>query len=141
MSTVHMPSVDYFFTKSFLNDRFGYDPVRNSKYRNDRYDEILKLSTEKFNSVGSITTMPDGTVKIEEEVPGFSKEDVTVVLKEGCLSVSLKREGRKEKYFTYHVSSKVDTTKITASCKDGILTMLLPPVTKKQVEPLTITVS
>ena len=95
----------------------------------------------KNGTVNNITTTPDGTVKIEEEVPGFSKEDVTVLLKEGRLSVSLKREGRKEKYFTYHVSSKVDTTKITASCKDGILTMLLPPVTKKQVEPLTITVS
>jgi HSP20 family molecular chaperone IbpA len=134
-------SANYLFAQPFFEEFFGHDLARNSKVRNDRYNKLLELSTEKFNSVGSITTMPDGTVKIEEEVPGFSKEDVTVVLKEGRLSVSLKREGRKEKHFTYHVSSKVDTTKITASCKDGILTMLLPPVTKKQVEPLTIAVS
>lgn len=134
-------SANYLFAQPFFEEFFGHDLAPNSKVRNDRYNKLLELSTEKFNSVGSITTMPDGTVKIEEEVPGFSKEDVTVVLKEGRLSVSLKREGRKDKHFTYQVSSKVDTTKITASCKDGILTMLLPPVTKKQVEPLTIAVS
>lgn len=130
-------SQGYVFATPFFEEFFG-----SSKGLPSNHDRIMRPTLAPKNGiVNNITTTPDGTVKIEEEVPGFSKEDVTVVLKEGCLSVSLKREGRKEKYFTYHVSSKVDTTKITASCKDGILTMLLPPVTKKQVEPLTITVS
>ena len=130
-------SPGYVFVTPFFEEFFG-----SSKGLPSNHDRIMRPTrAPKNGTVNNITTTPDGTVKIEEEVPGFSKEDVTVLLKEGRLSVSLKREGRKEKYFTYHVSSKVDTTKITASCKDGILTMLLPPVTKKQVEPLTITVS
>ena len=130
-------SPGYVFVTPFFEEFFG-----SSKRLPSNHDRIMRPKLPPQNgTVNNITTTPDGTVKIEEEVPGFSKEDVTVVLKEGRLSVSLKREGRKEKYFTYHVSSKVDITKITASCKDGILTMLLPPVTKKQVEPLTIAVS
>jgi HSP20 family molecular chaperone IbpA len=127
----------YVLATPFFEEFFG-----SSKGLPSSHDRIMRPTLTPMNGIASnITTTPDGTVKIEEEVPGFSKEDVTVVLKEGRLSVTLKREGRKEKRFTYHVSSKVDTTKITASCKDGILTLLLPPVTKKQVEPLTIAVS
>jgi len=134
-----MSTSGYLFAQPFFEEFFGHDLSTHQKKRNDRLHNIKELSHERYN--GFITTEPDGTVKIEEEVPGFSKEDVTVVLKEGRLSVSLKREGRKEKHFSYVVSSKIDSTKITASCKDGILTMILPPVTKKQTEPLTIAVS
>jgi HSP20 family molecular chaperone IbpA len=127
----------YVFATPFFEEFFG-----SSKALPSNHDRRMHHTFATMNGIASnITTTPDGTVKIEEEVPGFSKEDITVLLKEGRLSVTLKREGRKEKRFTYHVSSKVDSTKITASCKDGILTLLLPPVTKKQVEPLTIAVS
>ena len=131
------PAQPHYFFEFFTDDL-----ARKSKTLPSNHDRIMKPTLTPMNGIASnITTTQDGTVKIEEEVPGFSKEDVTVLLKEDRLSVTLKREGRKEKRFTYHVSSKVDSTKITASCKDGILTLLLPPVTKKQVEPLTIAVS
>ncbi len=146
-----MSSTGYLFAQPFFEELLGhshenYHEYRKghdlSKDRKSNHDRRMRPILAPINGVANnITNSADGTVKIEEEVPGFSKENVTITVKEGCLLVSLKSESRKEKRFTYHISSKVDVAKITASCKDGILTMLLPPITKKQTEPLTITVS
>ena len=130
-------STGYVFAQPFFEEF-----ARHSKSLKSNHDRIMRPTLTPINGVtNNITTSPDGTVKIEEEVPGFSKENVTITFKEGCLLVSLKSESRKEKRFTYDLSNKIDVAKISASCKDGMLTMLLPPITKKQTEPLTITVS
>jgi len=130
-------STGYVFAQPFFEE-FS----RHSKALKSNHDRTMRPTLTPINGVtNNITTSPDGTVKIEEEVPGFSKENVTITFKEGCLLVSLKSESRKEKRFTYHLSNKIDVAKISASCKDGMLTILLPPITKKQTETLTITVS
>lgn len=86
-----------------------------------------------------ITQLDDGSYKIDIEVPGYSKEHIDIVAKEGYLFLVLKQENKKERKLTYRLSPKIDPTKITANCKNGILTVLCP--IHETAKPVSIKVS
>lgn len=73
-----------------------------------------------------ICQQDDGSYRMDIAVPGFSKENIDIVAKDGYLNITLKQENKKDKNLTYKLTSKIDTTKITANCKNGILTILCP---------------
>ena len=67
----------------------------------------------------------DGGYEFVCEVPGYTKENIELSVKEDILAI----EGKKDKKtfkFEVALSKNVDLTKITATCKDGILTIKLP---------------
>lgn len=89
---------------------------------------------------------------VTAELPGMKKDDIGLALHEGCLSISGERRAeRKEEDAEVHRSERfvgrfqrtlslprpVDSGKITARYKDGILTVKLPKTEEakpKQIE-------
>ena len=127
-----------------------------------RYDTGLSrwLGDDLFTTTPSETTgwLPSVDIKETEkefvmsvELPGVTPKDVSVEVKDGCLTISgekkLESEEKKDRYtriercygsFTrsFTLSENVDETKIGASHKDGVLTLTLPK--KEGVKPRKI---
>ena len=78
---------------------------------------------------------------VKAEIPGMKKEDIEISLHNGSLTIAGERKEEKEvkesesfrsERFqgrfqrTFTLPGKVDAEKITASYKDGVLTVVLP---------------
>lgn len=74
----------------------------------------------------SIKTEKDGSTKIEVVIPGYSKEDLKLEITDNILKLSSDLENKK---FTrqWKLTDSIDTKKIKADCKNGILTITLLP--------------
>lgn len=112
-----------------------YDPWRTMAAMERSFNSAMK--TQSFRA--DISDLGDG-YKIEAELPGFSKEDISIDLKDELLTISVERKQesdeekpnyiRRERFYgsyrrSYDVSS-VDADAISAEYKDGILTVNLP---------------
>jgi HSP20 family protein len=90
------------------------------------------------------------------EVPGMKKEDIQISLHEGVLTVSGERkderehkEGdtfRSERYFgkferSVKLLTAIDESKVTATYKDGILTIELPKAEEAKPKQISVSVS
>lgn len=81
----------------------------------------------------------DGSTKLEIKVPGYNKSHISLELKGTELRITLdKKEDQKKTVLNYSLGADTDSSKITASCKDGILTILFPLLASEQ--PRTIPV-
>jgi HSP20 family protein len=91
---------------------------------------------------------------VKAELPGMKKEDIEITLQDGLLSVSGERKEEKkeesaetyrsERYVgrfqrTFSLPSTVNEEQITASYKDGVLTVTLPK--SEEAKPKQIAVS
>jgi HSP20 family protein len=123
------------FDKTFdemVNEFFGYTPTFFTK-RNPDFGSInVKETPESYN--------------LEILLPGFSKDETNVEIEDDIITISAKVEDtnseddknytRKEfvkKSFvrSFTLPENVDSEKITADVKDGVLNVIM---TKKQVE-------
>ena len=83
----------------------------------------------------------DGSFAVEAEVPGFTAKDLEISVEPRCLKIAGKRETKEEEKKGKAIRSEwcadqilravdlpadVDTSKVSASLKDGILTIDLP---------------
>ena len=87
---------------------------------------------------------------LEVEAPGLSKDDFKVVAEEGVLTISGERKNNEDlKYLqresgygsfsrAFNIGDRIEAEKITASYKDGVLTLTLPKAEK--VKPKAIKV-
>jgi HSP20 family molecular chaperone IbpA len=112
-----------------------------------------------YNSQSSEPVSPMRVDIIEEkesyqilaELPGYSKEDVSINVNEGVLAIVVKpKEKNGEiKYLhqercnteckrTFRLDRTFDTTKITAEMTNGILTINIPKSDKQAVKEITI---
>jgi HSP20 family protein len=94
----------------------------------------------------------DKEIKVTAELPGLEEKDVNVELANGMLSISGERKGEtedkerrfSERYygrFERHIAvDDVETDKVAASFKDGVLTVTLPksPTAKDKVKRIAI---
>jgi HSP20 family molecular chaperone IbpA len=71
-----------------------------------------------------VKTETDGTIKINVIVPGFSKEQLSLTVKENTLCLKSKEGNKINKY--WKIGNNDDIDKITAECKNGILTISIP---------------
>jgi len=112
-----------------------FDPRQNKFYPASRpWDS----QDQEFHD--DITKEADGSCKLELAVPGYNREHVSLSVKEKQLVVNLQKPNSKRKYTkTYHIGDSVDISAITATCKDGMITVLLPLKTSEQ--PRTIPVN
>lgn len=93
---------------------------------------------------------------IKVELPGMSKEDITVSLHEGSLSISGERKSgtkhteaevyRAERFFgrfqrTVTLPAPVAPDKVKAQYKDGILTVTLPKTEEAKPKQIDVSVS
>jgi len=87
---------------------------------------------------------------LEVEAPGLSKDDFKVVAEEGVLTISGERKNNEDlKYLqresgygsfsrAFNIGDRIEAEKITASYKDGVLTLTLPKAEK--IKPKAIKV-
>lgn len=101
-------------------------------------------------------TETDDTIEIKADLPDVKKEDIEVTVDEGLLTFSGERKceheekegsvhhiersyGSYERTFT--LPDNVDVKKISADCKDGVLTLTLPKTAKESNHKRKVKVS
>jgi len=100
-------------------------------------------STDDFNN-WTHAIANENSLDIYAEVPGFSKEDISITVKEKLLRIEGKRKGvnqfvtEKTLKLNYELSKPYDVKGITASVENGILHVSVPTI--KPVEPEEVTI-
>jgi HSP20 family protein len=102
------------------------------------FDEAYLRANNKINS--NITTTEDG-YKVLLSVPGLSKDDIKISLKESKLTILYEKVGDEFTFIDsfkklYDVPEDVDEKNITGSVENGVIEIFLPKSKKKSVERL-----
>ena len=126
----------------FFNDNFGMFPVWNE--RSPLYGKRAK------NLMKTDVRETEDTYELDIDLPGFKKDEVTVDLKDGCLTISAAkglnkdeqdkkgRYIRRERYSgacsrSFYVGD-VTPEEVAAKFEDGILSLTIPKGDVKAVE-------
>ncbi|MBW2506183.1 MAG: Hsp20/alpha crystallin family protein [Deltaproteobacteria bacterium] len=143
-----------------------WDPFRNMTTLQDRinriFDETASRSQDYEVEVSQCDWRPvvdiydsEKAIVINAELPGVTKDTITLDVKENILTLRGERksdeEVRKENYYrmercfgtferAFTLPSTVDPAKITANFKDGILKIEIPKAEEKKPKQITINV-
>ena len=114
-------------------------------YLDDIFDNFLSVPEE--SNMKCDIYEKDGVYHIEMDIPGFDKKDIKVECDKGYLTITAQKEGKEEehkdknyirrerRYGTYKREfylGELDSEKINAEFKDGVLTVTVPK--KEEVE-------
>ncbi len=95
----------------------------------------------------------ENEILVKADLPGLRKEDITVSLNDGVLTIKGERkyeDEKKEKNYhrieraygvferSFNVGNSVDAAKIKANYKDGVLDLVLPKTESAQPKQITI---
>ena len=112
------------------------DLIPRKFYLDDIFDDFL--TTKKEQTMKCDIYEKDGNYHIEMDVPGFSKEDISVEAKDGYLTISAEKKNyiRRERVYgkyerTFYVGD-LDQDKIDAEFNNGCLKITVPK--KEEVE-------
>ncbi|MGH9679333.1 MAG: Hsp20 family protein [Candidatus Acidiferrales bacterium] len=101
----------------------------------------LRAEREMLHPLPVEVRESDSDFTIQAEVPGFAAKDLEISVESRCLKIAGKRESREEEKKGKRIRSEwsanqilraidfpadVDTSKVSASLKDGVLTIDLP---------------
>ena len=123
----------------------------------DMFPAIRRDFGEDFFTKGSYPKVNvinyENTVLIDAAIPGMSKEDVSVEITDGILTIQgtsnqnrrvedsqyLKREIKRSSFRrSFTLSDNLDTENISAKFDNGILTLEIPKVIPDNIEPKTL---
>lgn len=122
----------------------------------DAFDSFFKpmFYEEKFNKMKTDIKERENEYVMDIEIPGFDKNDISLSLENGYLTVSVNRkeedkEGKKENYLrrersysmsrSYYVGN-VKETDIKAKYENGLLQVFIPKEVEKQPDSHAITI-
>ena len=143
-----------------------WDPFRNMTTLQDRinrvFDEAANRSKDYDDEMSKCDWRPivdifdtEKAIVINAELPGVTREDITLGVKENILSLKGERksgeEVKKENYYrmercfgsferAFTLPSAVDQEKIKANFKDGILRIEIPKPQEKRPKQISINV-
>jgi HSP20 family protein len=143
-----------------------WDPFRNMSTLQDRinriFDETTSRSQDYDVEVSQCDWRPvvdiydsEKAIVVNAELPGVSKESITLDVKENILTLKGERksdaEVSKENYYrmercfgtferAFTLPSTVDPGKITANFKDGVLKIEIPKPEEKKPKQISINV-
>jgi len=83
--------------------------------------------------------LEDDVLSIEFDVPGLSKKDISVTIKENVLSIIGENDSRTFNK-SYKISEDLDVSKTTAETKDGVLTISIPKLEEKKAKVIEVKV-
>jgi HSP20 family protein len=137
---------------------FGLTPFRSNFYVS-AYDPFKEMEEFERRFFGQRTPALKTDIRetenayiLESDLPGFSREDIRAEIKNGYLTIRAERksesEGSNESYLrrerSYGSFSRtfdldgIDAEAITASFKDGVLTLELPKLAPKKEEARSV---
>lgn len=115
----------------------------SSKMFEQSESEILWGSLNKPYRFNSEIKLEDGTLHMTFDVPGFSKDDISVEFRDNrghhelCINGSV---GDRKFNKQYNLAGDYDIKNTTATVTNGVLTIEIPKKEKVTPEPITITV-
>lgn len=140
-----VPSI---FNDSLFDNWFDDDfwPVSRGARK---FDE--KMGGVNANFMKTDVKEADQSYEVAVELPGFSKDNLSVELKDGYLTISARNDEnhdqkddqgryiRRERYYgsvsrSFYVGEDITEEDIKASFKDGVLKLTLPKKEAKQIE-------
>jgi len=107
----------------------------------------FRAEKELFHPVPVNITESEGAIEVKAEVPGFGEKEIEIGVEPRRLTITGKRETKKEekKGKTVYAESRsdeilrlvdlpaeIETDKVAATLKNGILELALPKVAKRQ---------
>ncbi len=110
-------------------------------------EDWLRAESEFLHPIHLDIAESDDAVTVRAEVPGFSAKELEVGVEPYRLTISGKREANEERqskktiyaehcrnqvFRTVELPAEVDSSKVTATLKDGVLELSMPKVNKTQ---------
>jgi HSP20 family protein len=108
-------------------------------------EDWFKAENELFHPVHLDITESDESISVKAEVPGFNEKDLKVTVEPSRLTISGKRESNIEEkkgrtaysetcsnelFRVVALPAEVDTGKVAATLKDGVLLLTMPKAAK-----------
>lgn len=113
----------------------------NGRWLGRDWDDWFRAEEELLHPVRLEMSETDGSFTVQAEVPGFTAKDLEINVEPRCLKIAGKRETKEEEKKGKTIRSEwssdqilravdlpadVDTSKVSANLKDGILKIELP---------------
>jgi len=136
--------MSYYINDSFSNNTNAWSNLLEGMFSDSLFDTVE--SRRRANIIGR-----EKEVEIQLECPGLTKEDIELSFEKGALKVvCTPKENAEEKYLHQQFAStqstnlftlkdELDSSKIKATCQDGILYINIPR--KKQAISKRIEIS
>jgi HSP20 family protein len=136
--------MSYYINDSFSNNTNAWSNLLEELFSDSLFDTVE--SRRRANIISR-----EKEVEIQLECPGFTKEDIELSFEKGALKVvCTPKETAEEKYLHQQFAStqstnlftlkdELDSSKIKAACRDGILYINIPR--KKQASSKRIEIS
>ena len=103
----------------------------------DLFDTVFELE-KGINIPKSNVQKNNNGYELLLSIPGLSKEDLKIIIKEGVLKISFEREGGSifDENFTksYTLPDDVNENQIEGKVENGVLKLILPISKKKSIE-------
>ncbi len=119
----------------------------------DAFDDFFKpVFFDDYSVMRTDVKETDEGYHLDIETPGFKKNEISVTLEDGYLTISAKRENHddKSKYVrkeinesyqrSYYVGDDVSENDVKAKYEDGILSLDIPKSQPKQIKTHTINI-
>lgn len=117
----------------------------------DMFRDPFNSKISSYNMMKTDIKEKDGNYLLDIELPGFKKEDISIELDNGTLTISANRENsneekdddghivRQERFSghcsrSYYVGDNIKEEDIKAKFENGELKIVLPNMTNKQIE-------
>ena len=114
-------------------------------------EDWLRAESELLHPVHVDIAETDDALIVHAEVPGFSTKELEVVVEPHRLTISGKRETHEERtskktiyteqcskqiFRAINLPTEVDSSKVKATLKDGVLELVMPKAAKAQKVPI-----
>lgn len=134
--------MSYYINDSFSNNTNAWSNLLEELFSDSLFDTVE--SRRRANIISR-----EKEVEIQLECPGFTKEDIELSFEKGALKVvCTPKETTEEKYLhqqfvstqstnLFTLKDELDSSKIKAACRDGILYINIPrkkQATSKRIE-------
>ena len=132
-----------------------YNSRNNETYLNPFFEAFFGKDTANVGYLPLKTDIYESekAYRLDIEMPGFTKENISLDFKDGYLTVGVKSEEKEEDEFKLlrrerfygevsrqYYLGEVDEKAITASYKDGILSIVAPKVQPEEAKPTRIAI-
>ena len=132
-----------------------YTNCNTNSYLDPFFDALFGKEGNNYGRLNMKTNVYESekAYRLDIEMPGFAKENISLDFKDGYLTVGVKSEEKEEDEFKLlrrerfhgevsrqYYLGEVDEKAITASYKDGILSIVAPKVQPEEAKPTRIAI-